>query len=117
MIVEVKQHPRLAAWIKRAMPSYRKHKVIVSRVTSVTLDGGYWDDGSRSVWSQHGIDGNNLPALRYPTAPVQFGGGQPPQFTIPAGTIVADCGTFCGKQATLSLHGNPEDIDRLLAQG
>jgi len=115
MIVELKQHPRLAAFVKRAMPSYRKHKVIVSRCVTVTLDNGYWDGGSRSVYAQHGADGNSLPALRYPTAPVQFGGSLPPEFTIPAGVIVSDCGTFCGKQATLSLFANPEDIDRLLS--
>jgi hypothetical protein len=113
--VKVQKGSTLANWLKVALPDYRKHSVYVCDTNAVTLDGGYWDEGSRSSWMHYTVTGGRLASLSYPTAPPHFGGGNPPRFAIPEGTIVVHGGVSAGKPRTVSLYGNTADINALLA--
>jgi hypothetical protein len=115
MIVDLKAGTALAAFVKRAAPSYRKRKVSLNVTSAVSLDNGYWDGGSRSKWSQHDAQGNRLVPLRYPTAPAPFSNAAVPTVSLVNGLLIVEDGTFCGKPATLRINGTAEDIARLQA--
>jgi len=113
--VKVQKGSALANWLRLALPDYRKHSVYVCEASIMTLDGGYWDQGSRSTWVHYSVTGDRLAPLTYPAAPPQFGGGNPPRFNIPEGTIVVHGGVCVGKPRTIGLYGNAADIQALLA--
>ena len=113
-IVNIKDHPKLAQFVRRAYPSYRKHKVILCVTSGLTLSGGSWDGGSRSSYSGATINGEPF-ALRYNTTPSHFNGGKPDTIAIiEPDTLVLQSGTFCGKPATLTLYALQETIDQLI---
>lgn len=62
----------------------------------VSLYGGYWDGGSRNVYWGMNKDGV-AKSLSYPTAPPQFGGGKEPDVMPTEDLVIAQGGTFCGK--------------------
>lgn len=113
MIVNIKDHPALSAFLRRAFPSYRKHKAIIRPSQSVTLSGGYWDGGSRSSYFGATLAGTEVP-LRYNTAPAQFNGGAPDRSVLlDSDLVVLEAGTFCGKPATVTLFATPETLSKL----
>lgn len=114
MTVKLVAGTRLAEFVKRARPTYRKRSVSYIETNAVTLSGGYWDEGSRDDYSHHTLTGSSASTLRYPTAPPQFGGADAPRFEIPAGTIVVNGGTFCGRESGLTLYASKEDIATLM---
>lgn len=108
--VNIKDHPALALFLRRAFPAYRKHKAFIRTGESLTLSGGYWDGGSRSSYfaaTPHGVTVD----LRYNTAPAQFNGGKPDTtVTLTPDFLVVQAGTFCGKPATVTIHGHPDAL-------
>lgn len=113
MIVNIKDHPALAAFLRRAFPAYRKHKAIIHPTTSVTLSGGYWDGGSRSTYSGFTLQGVECP-LKYNSAPPQFNGGAPDRIAVlDPDFVVLESGTFCGKPATVTIFALPETLATL----
>lgn len=85
---------------------YRKHSVIVENHDSHELIGGYWDGGSRSAYTLYNPKSGEISAVKYPTDPPAFGGGNPPALQIPRGWYLIIGGTFCGKPATLQILGS-----------
>lgn len=85
---------------------YRKHTVIVANRDSVELGGGYWDEGSRSVYSLYNPESGEIASIPYPRTPTQFGGAAAPTIEIPAGWYVIDSGIFRGKKSTLAIMGS-----------
>lgn len=69
----------------------------------VTLHGGYWDGGSRSeYWGM--LKSGTRVTLNYPTAPPQFGGGQPPSVMPTDDMAIVQGGVFCGKESFLTVY-------------
>ena len=93
-------------WLIRIVaPKHRKHKAIVFEADTYTYHGSAWDGGSRefatlvdSCGRKSSIDG--------PTAPPQFGGGDPVKIAIPENGYVVVLGTFRGKTATAKVYLN-----------
>ena len=102
--ITLKEYPEIKAVIQR-VGSYRKLKAFLSITDRVTPHGTYWDGGSRSCYFHIRKDGvvHVVPA---PTAPPQFGGGEPQRFNIPAGDYVVCTGTFRGKTAFAHVYHN-----------
>jgi hypothetical protein len=69
----------------------------------VTLSGGYWQDGSRDEYWGLMLSGARQ-ALKYPTSPREYGGGEPTQVMPTEDMAVIQGGTFLGKPATLSAY-------------
>lgn len=117
MVVKIKEYPRIAALIKRALPSYRKHSVIVSEYSKVTCHGGAWSGGSRSHYSKCRIDGSCHNSIAVPTAPKHFGGGDDPVVELTDDIVVLSGGIFRGKTATVSIYCNSTVAEYLLGAG
>lgn len=71
--VELAKHPDIARVIRAADPSYRKKTASVSVSAKVSLNGTFWDSGSRSTYTAVNLATfANKGAPQY--APPQFGG-------------------------------------------
>jgi hypothetical protein len=84
----------------------RKNSMIVIELgegSSVELNSGYWDGGSRSSYSGWTKNGNAV-TLSYPSAPPQFGGGEAPKVPLREDFGVMRGGVFRGKDAHLTLY-------------
>ena len=108
MIVTLKDYPELLNAVRAVAPRYRKHKAIVSDCgTTYTAHGSYWDSGSREsafTVNQYG----QVSAIPAPTAPPQFGGGEPITVDIPENGYIVVVGTFRGKTATAKIYIGPQ---------
>jgi hypothetical protein len=107
MIVTIKNHPALADFLRRAFPSYRKHKAIIHVTAGIELSGGSWSGGSRSTYTGVTLHGTHVP-LRYPTSPVEFGGSSSPEVVLTPEFVILEAGTFAGKPSTVTIHALPE---------
>jgi hypothetical protein len=103
-IIDLKSNRELLLFMKRAMPHYRKHKVIVVNTDSVEPHGTSWDGGSRSSYAIYSKNGDYKGMVPAPTAPPQFGGGYAKPYTLAADEIVISAGIFRGKTATATLY-------------
>lgn len=114
MIVKLKDHPELTRVVRAADPSYRKHSAIICAAVSVELRGTYWSGGSRSSYTAVNLQTlQSSSAEQY--APAQFGGpAQTPKVALPVGVVIVKTGFFCGKQSTVTLFVNPENLAKLL---
>lgn len=110
MIIKRKENPAVDSFLKRAMPKYRKHSVIIVESDSVTPQTTYWDGGSINYYDAYSIAGAHLGRVRAPTAPPQFGGGEARAFPIDDFTVVIRAGVFRGKTATVSLHATKDTL-------
>ncbi len=113
MIIKLKDNPVLQALIKKAVPSYRKHNIIVFPCNSVTCHGGAWSGGSRSSYLHVNLTSGHTDSISVPTAPPQFGGGADPVIELEADRGVISVGTFRGKTATLTLYIHDYDVNYL----
>jgi hypothetical protein len=94
--------------ILKAFPSYRKRTAVWVQTDTVTLTGRYWDDGSKSYYKT--IDANGCNGVStvcdrndYPfTAPDA-------EVDLADGTVVVQCGVFCGKAGYAYLYTIPEE--------
>jgi len=101
-IITLKEHPAIQNAVRVAAPKYRKHKAIVVQADQYTNHGSYWDGGSyTSAWFVRASHSAPVPG---PTAPPQFGGGDPVTVDVPEGGYIVVHGTFCGKTATATVY-------------
>lgn len=113
MIVELKSLPKLKQVVMAADSHYRRHKAIVVETGTVQLSNGYWDGGSRYSYRMVHVHSLRCQPLAAPAAPVQFGGGSVPPFTIPKDHAVVATGVFRGKTATATVYINPDDFSSM----
>ena len=111
MIVTIKQHPALASFLRKAFPSYRKHKAIIRATTGLELSGS-WSGGSRSTYTGVTLHGTHVP-LDYSTTPVEFGGKPATEVVLTPDFVILQSGTFCGNPATVTVHALPETLAAL----
>ena len=98
--------------IKLVRGMTKKRSVRVYPRDSISLDNGYWSGGSRTTYSLIRIeDGARLP-LSYPTSP--FSATPVPIHQIAPGTAVIVGGTFCGKEATMTVYANACDVPGII---
>jgi hypothetical protein len=111
----LRDEPALAAFVRRALPDYRKHKVIINVATSLELHDTYWSGGTRASYMAYDLaTGASRGAPQY--APPQFGGPRTsPRVEIPEGVVIIQTGYFCGKVATATIHVHPSNMPKLLA--
>ena len=108
----------------RAGYNGRKFKVRICDDGQVSLQGDYWDGGSRNSYKLvqlttgaevNDVAGTLLAAsdLKYPP---QFGGRPESErtVTIPEGWCVVEHSIFCGKDMGLTFHMLPADVAPLL---
>ena len=100
--------PQFRDLMRRAVPSYRRHEIIVHPTTSVTLSGAYWDGGSRSEWFK--VDRNGV-RTGYPGGHPGYGGPPEKVVTLGQGFLVMEDGVMCGKRATLTFYGTEQDFE------
>jgi hypothetical protein len=106
-VLKRKEHPNIDAMLKRALPNYRKHSVILFDHGSVTNHGSQWDGGSRNFTSLFNRDGSGFRSMPGPTAPPQFGGGASTSVKLDDETIALVSGTFRGRPSTVSIYCTP----------
>jgi hypothetical protein len=112
MIFTIKDHPALANFMRRAFPSYRKHKAIIRATAGLTLSGAYWSGGSRSTYTGVTLHGTHVP-LNYSTTPVEFGGNPATEVLLTPDFVILESGTFNGKPSTVMIHALPETLAAL----
>lgn len=112
-VLKRREYPRIDALLKRAAPQYRKHSVILFDHGAFTNHGSQWDGGSRSFWATANRDGSGLTSVSGPTAPPQFGGGDPVRVVLYDGLVGLQTGTFRGKPATITIVATPATADWL----
>ena len=89
--------------VKAVAPaSARKHKWMLKVADSIKIRVTYWDGGSRKLYTAANTEGKHveLPAASRPNG--HFSNPSTwiePEYKIPFGVIVVECGTFCGKTA------------------
>lgn len=109
-IVTLKERPDIQKIIRAVAPKYRKHKAVLDEHTKgVYPTGTYWDGGSVSSYFHVKVSklgGYLVSPVPAPTAPPQFGGGEPKPFAIPAGDAVVKLGTFRGKPSYATVYLN-----------
>ena len=113
-VLKRKDHPRLDALLKRAVPKNRKHSVILFDHGAVTNHGSQWDGGSREFTLLCNIEGGNVRSMPGPTAPPQFGGGESTRRELDESTVAIKVGTFRGKPSTATVIATPEVANWLL---
>lgn len=114
--IELAQQREFKRVIQAADSTYKKRKAFFYVGGSVTLNGTYWDGGSRSTYTAVRLsDGYSLGAPQY--APAMFGGpATAPCVQIPPGVAIVKTGYFCGKTSIASVYVNPGDVAKLLTQ-
>jgi hypothetical protein len=109
-VVHWKRSARLAAIVDATFPNYKRRTIRLRPDTEVTLHNLNWDEGSRSEYKACIVDGNTArPYALFTTMRESM------TVSIPPNVVVVQGGTFCGKQATLYLHVNTDDMERALA--
>lgn len=107
-VLKRKQFPRIDRLIRNALPKNRKHSVILFDHGAVTNHGSQWDGGSRTFTMLSDLSGHRVRSMPGPTAPPQFGGGEPTRRELDADTVAIKAGTFRGKPATATIIATPE---------
>lgn len=112
--IELAKYPDIARVIRAADPSYRKKNAFVSVREKVSLDGTFWDGGSRSTYTAVNLATfASAGAPHY--SPPQFGGPRvTPEVPVPEGFVIVETGIFCGKTATAHVSVNPANVTKLL---
>lgn len=107
------QHWQRSAKLKEIVaatfPGYRRRSVYLRPETEVELHDLSWGGGTRNEYRAVKVDGDTVRSFVWGT---QVEGAKLP---IPPGVVIVQGGTFCGKQATLYLHVNAEDMAKHLA--
>ena len=116
-IANWKQDTTVRRIVNATFPSYRKRKVWVRASESVSIYNLNWDGGSRNEYRACSIEGRAGGSLdRFkdyaPWDPRQIHNQSVP---LLPGAVVVQGGTFCGKDATLTIHVHPSDMPRYLA--
>lgn len=102
--------------VKAVAPkSSRKHKWVLRVADSIKIRVTYPEGGTLKVYTAATTDGRrvDLPVARQPHG--HFSNPSTwiePEYQIPAGVIVVECGTFCGKTATPYLTINRVTAER-----
>lgn len=106
--------PECARIIRAADAAYRKRIFSLSARDTVTIDGTFWDEGSRSTYTAVDIaTGRASAAPQY--APPQFGGPRvAPAVPVPPGVAIVRTGISSGKTATACIYLNPADLAPML---
>jgi len=107
--------PEIAAIVRATFPSYRRKKVYLRVVESVTFSDLNWSGGTRSEYRACTLDGQLTGSMdKYhtlaPWDPRQVEGATVP---LPQGHVVVRGGHFCGKESLLALYVHPADIARI----
>lgn len=103
--IKLNEHAEYVNVVRRVAPKYRKHSAFLTFTNKVEPNDTCWDGGSRRSYlhvDRFGIV-HHVPS---PTAPPQFGGGEPKVFEIPEGEYVVSVGTFRGKTAVAHIYHN-----------
>ena len=82
--------------------SKTKMRIVVTE-RPVSLSGGYWQDGSRDEYHGLMLSGARQ-SLKYPTSPMEYGGGTAPDVMPTEDMAIIQGGTFLGKPATLTAY-------------
>jgi hypothetical protein len=113
---------------KGILGNYRKHNVMLvsSGEEPTTIDRDpHWSGGSKDEWTFWAIRGNNVVPIgsdeagvetvrtREDGSPLVGLAGAFTRITLHDGIVARNCGYFCGKPATMYLHGKQKDLDRL----
>lgn len=100
--VTLKDHPEIAALVK--LVSKKRTAYAVRNKASVTLDGTYWDEGSRSEYFLVNTATKRITPLgRF--SPPQFGGpARTPEHVIEPGFVVIEAGVSSGKPSTPTIY-------------
>ena len=115
-VIKRKEYPRIDALIRRAMPQYRKHSVILFDYGRFTNYGSYWDGGSRTFWATANIDGSGLKTVNGPAAPALFSKAEPVTVELDDKTVGISTGTFRGKPATVTIVATQKTANWLLGK-
>lgn len=107
--LKLKDFPQLAAQVKKWVPSYRKHTVMVHASDKDTPFGWWWDEGSRNEFATARIGASS--ATRWNPPPYPCSKADP----IPTGegVVVVETGVSRGQTATMQLTIHPNDLARL----
>lgn len=129
--IELKTAPDVKKVVLAAFPSYKKHNVFLSESTGGINVNSFWDGGSRSEFAiveLATMQRKQLPTRTHPYFDVAAHGltnaendvvavdhvGNVTLKQLPAGYVVVEAGTFCGKPATAHIYVNPENLVKLL---
>lgn len=114
MRINLASEPNFSKIIKRVEPGYKKREAAFSVRDTITLEGTYWDGGSRSTYTAINLQTLQTSAAEQ-FAPPQFGGPRhAPAVTIPDGVAIVETGIFCGKPATARVYVNSRTVSPLL---
>jgi hypothetical protein len=108
MITTLKDNPKIAELVRRALPRYKKHKAIVTYTDHVELTGLNWDGGSRSDYTLV-LDGRAEPVGDHIAAPWN-NKDEGRRIDLLPGQYCVRSGTFCGKDATAHLYIRASDL-------
>lgn len=133
--IDVRKDRSIKAIVVAAFPGYRKHKAYVQvfgdRGKSIN---SYWDGGSRDEYAivrLSDLARMPMPTVGHPYFEVKargVGTGEDEYVTVdhvgnvtlkrlPAGFVLVQAGTFCGKASTAHVYANVADMPRLLPAG
>jgi len=106
MIIQLKQYPELKAFIKTALPHYRKHKAIVLFAEQYEVTPSHWDGGSIDYHAT--ADYPSGGDSKAESVPFNFLGKYETR-TIPItpNRCVFSYGTFRGKEACIAIYLHP----------
>lgn len=95
-------------------PGYKGRRYKFQTVTSVSLDGTYWDGGSRSSYGGVNLaTGKSAPLPQFD--PPQFGGPvSTPKVDVRPGMAVVEHSIFCGKDHGITFYVHPDDAPALI---
>jgi hypothetical protein len=100
-------HPKEWALLKKTCLNYKKRSALLIETESTELTGRYWSDGSidrYSIWNPAGQMTVVPNRQDYPfTAPDT-------EVDLMDGTVVVQCGVFCGKPGTAFLYMKPAEV-------
>jgi hypothetical protein len=129
--INLKQHPEVAAIIKAAFPSYKKHNAFLREFCPTNINS-YWDGGSKDYFALVDLDTMRavpMPSSTHPFYEVASRGlanketqviesdhvGNLTLKVLPENYALVSCGTFCGKPATASIKVNASNLTKFLA--
>ena len=110
-----KKDRTIAAIVAATFPAYRKQKVYIKASESVTLHDLNWGGGTRNEYRAatiHGVEAGNL--SRWNAVAPWNNSAEGMSVPVPVGMVIVQGGCFCGKDSTLSIHVNPQDMPKYL---
>jgi hypothetical protein len=103
----------IAKLVKATFPDYRRPKLQIKAVESVTLQDLNWSGGTRSTYKAVTIDGQPLGTSEAYSREF-WSAKEGATVPIPVGAVVVRAGTFCGKPSLMTIYVNPADMPKYL---